>query len=269
MSASAIIKEALAQWGLAELYADVDRLIKEGLSEDGIFYELQQTSAYKARFRANEERVKNGMAVLAPAEYLAVEAGYRQVMQSYGLPGGFWDSVEDFTSLIARDVSVEEVNDRVKVARDAFLSADPEYRRMWSEMYGLTNGAGIAALLDPDRAMPVVERMAATARTGALAARNGLNVDKARFESYAERGYTQEALTQAFGEIGTTRTTDEAMARRFGTTFSQADAEAARIEGTASARRKQQELYASEQALFDSRAAADASSLNTRTTGRY
>ena len=268
-TASQIIKEALRQWGLEELYADVDKLIKEGLSEDAINVELQQTDAYKQRFRANQERINRGLAVLSPAEYLAVEAGYRQVMQSYGLPSGFWDSTDDYVQLISQDVSVDEVNERVKTARDAFLSADPQLKTAWRELYGLADGAGIAALLDPDRALPIVTRMAATAKAGAAATANGLTADRGRLESYVERGYSQEQLTQAFSEIGTTRSTEEAMARRFGTTFTQAEAEGARVEGLASARRKQEELYASEQALFDSRASADASSLNRRSTGRF
>jgi hypothetical protein len=107
-----------------------------------------------------------------------VEAGYRQVMQSYGLPQGFWDSTDDFTSLISRDVSPQEVNDRVKVARDAFLSADEGTRAIFKDFYGLSDGAGIAAMLDPDKALPIVQRMAATAKAGSAAQRNGLIADR-------------------------------------------------------------------------------------------
>jgi hypothetical protein len=59
------------------------------------------------------------------------------------------------------------------------------------------------------------------------------------------------------------------MAGRFGVDFTQTDSEAARIQGTASALRKQRELYQSEQALFDQRAAADGNSLTRRNSGSY
>jgi hypothetical protein len=266
---SQILKRQLTEWGLTDLFADVDRLIKEGLGEDAINVQLQQTDAYKRRFAANEQRIARGLSALSPAEYIAVEESYRRVMQSYGLPAGFWDQVEDFTGLIARDVAPDEVNERVKTARDAFLSADTETRNMWRELYGLSDGAGIAAVLDPDRALPIVERMAATARAGATAVRNGLQADRGRLESYVDQGFSASDLTAAFGEIGTVFGAEQGMAARFGRSFSQADSEEARIRGTASALRRQQELYASEQALFDTRAAADAASLSRRQSGRF
>lgn len=269
MSATDIIKQALSQWGLTELYADVDRLMREGLSDDAINVELQQTGAYKKRFAANEARVAKGLAALSPAEYLSVEASYRQVMQSYGLPQGFYDQHEDFTNMISADLAPQEVNDRVKNARDVFLSADEGTRSMFRDFYGLTDGAGIAAMLDPDRAMPILNRMTTAAKAGSAAQRNGLVADQGRLEQYADQGKTADQLAAAFSDIGTVRQAEAGMSSRFGQQFTQADSEAARIDGTASARRAQQQLYASEQALFDTRAAADASSLNRKTTGRF
>lgn len=269
MSASQIIQQQLTQWGLTELFGDVDRLMKEGLSDDAINVELQNTQAYKTRFAGNEARVKAGLAALSPAEYMATEASYRQVMQSYGLPSGFWDANDDFTGLISRDVSPQEVNERVKVARDAFLSNDEETRSIWRDFYGLTDGAGIAAVLDPDRALPVINRMAVTAKVGAVASRNGLDADRNRLESYVDQGFSADQLSNAFNQIGQTRQAEQGMAARFGQSFSQQDAEASRIQGAASAARKQRELYDSEQALFDQKAAADRTSLNRRTGGTF
>jgi hypothetical protein len=268
-SASAIIKAQLSQWGLSDLYADVDRLSKDGLGEDAINVQLQQTDAYKRRFAANLERQAKGLRVLSPAEYLSAEAGYRQVLQSFGLPAGFYDSPEDFSKFIGADVSVQEVNDRAKVAQEAFLGSDPLLRQQWRDMYGLSDGAGIAALLDEDKAMPIVNRMATAAKGGASAVRNGLNADTGRLEQYADQGYTADQLASGFSQIGATRQAETSMANRFGTQFSQADAEASRIQGLASAQRKQAQLYGSEQALFDGRASADKTSLNRRTSGSY
>ena len=268
MSASEIIKGALQQWGLTELYGDVDALIKEGLDEAAINVRLQQTEAYKRRFVANEQRIKAGLAVLSPAEYLGAEAAYRQVMQSYGIPAGLWDSADDFTNFLAKDVSPEEINDRVKVARDAFLSADEGYRQTWREFYGLSDGAGIAAILDPERAMPVINRMVAAARAGSVATRSGLEADRARLEGYVDQGYTADQLTDAFQQIGAVRSAEQGIAARFGQDFSQAESEQARL-GMASAARKQRELYGAEQALFEARPGADKDSLSRRSAGSY
>lgn len=268
-TASGILKAQLKSWGLSSLYSDVDKLYKDGLGDDAISLRLTETKAYKDRFKANDQRIAAGLAALTPKEYMQVEASYRQVMQSYGLPKGFYDSHSDFTEFIAKDVSPDEINERVKTARDVFLSADPGVKAAMKSIYGLTDGAGIAAILDPDRALPIIQRMATVAKAGSAATRDGLATSKSRFEMYADQGFTADQLSDKFSQIGATRQAETSMAKRFGTSFTQADSEAARIEGTASARRAQQDLYGAEQALFDTRAAADANSLNKRNAGRY
>lgn len=268
-SAKAIIRDFLRQWGLLELAPELDRLIREGLGADAITVQLRETSAYKARFRANEKREAAGLPVLSPAEYIAAEDAYRQVFRSYGLPASFYDQLSDFHEFLEKDVSPEEVNARAAAAQQTWLTSDPSVRNAWRDFYGLTDGAAIASIMDPDRALPIVQRMVTAAQLGGLAARNGLAADRGRFEQYADRGITAEQAAAGFAEIGQTLTTDQAIARRFGQTFTQAEAEAARIEGLASAQRKQRELAQSEQALFDARATADQKSLSRRTQGSY
>lgn len=268
-SAKAIIQAQLQQWGIDSLFGDLDRLIKEGLGPDAITLQLQQTDAYKTRFKGNELRSKAGLPVLSPAEYISAETSYRQVMQSYGLPATFYDQPDDYHDFLAKDISPDEVNTRAKTAQSIWLSNDQGTKDTWRDFYGLTDGAAIASILDPDKAMPIVERMATAAKLGGAAQRNGLTADKSRFEQYADLGVTSDQANSAFGQIGAVRDIDNAIASRFGTTFSQADAEQSRLVGAASARRKQAELYGSEQALFDTRAAADATSLTRRTSGGF
>lgn len=268
-SARDIIREQLRQWGLTELAADLDRLIREGLGADAVAIQLRETEAYKRRFAANAAREQAGLPVLSPAEYLAAEDSYRQVLRSYGLPASFYDQPEDFHDFLKRDVSPEEVNARAAAAQQTWLTTDAAVRDAWRDFYGLTDGAAIASILDPDRALPIVQRMVTAAQLGSLATRNGLAADRTRFETYADLGVTSEQAAQGFADIGQTLTTDQAIARRFGQTFTQGEAEAARVVGLASAQRKQRELAASEQALFDARASADADSLSRRTKGSY
>jgi hypothetical protein len=268
-SANAIIRDYLRQWGLLELAPDLDRLIREGLGADAITLQLRDTQAYKRRFQANDLREAAGLPVLSPAEYIAAEDAYRQILRTYGLPSSFYDQPDDFHGFLARDIAPEEVNARAQAAQQTWLTTDQAVRDTWRDFYGLTDGAAIASILDPDKALPIVQRMVTASRIGAEASRNGLGADRSRFEQYADRGVSVDQAAQGFAEIGQTLTTDQAIARRFGQTFTQAEAEAARITGTASAQRKQRELAQSEQALFDGRATADRSSLSRRTSGSY
>lgn len=268
-SASAIINGYLQQWGLTSLAPDVDRLIKDGLGQDSITLQLQQTKAYQDRFAGNTERTKKGLPVLSPAEYIAAETSYRQVLQSYGLPQNFYDQPDDFHQFIANDVSPDEVNTRAQAAQQSFLSADPGIRQALRDMYGLSDGAGIALFLDEDKALPIVQRMATAAQIGGSAIRNGMATDTSRFEQYADQGVTAGQAADAFSKIGQTQGIYEGIAARNGTTFDQAQNEQATLIGNASALKKQTQLAGSEKALFDTRASADKNSLTRRTSGSY
>lgn len=268
-SASQIIQAQLEAWGLSTLTGKVSDLIREGLSSDAITLRLQSTDEYKQRFIANQARTKAGLSALSPAEYIATENAYRQVMQSYGLPSTFYDSQDDFRTFLENDLSPTEIQDRAKVAQQVWLSTDQQTKDVWRQWYGLSDGAAIASILDPNKALPIVQSMASAAQAGGAAVRNGLDANEGRIRSYVDQGITADALSQGFSDIGSIHDVDQSIAKRFGTTFDQTDEEASRIQGLASAKRKQAELYDSEQKLFSGRAAADSRSLNARTTGSY
>lgn len=268
-SASTILRDQLRQWGLLSLAPDLDRLIREGLGADAITIQLRETQAYKQRFAANDLREKAGLPVLSPAEYLAAEDGYRQALRSYGLPSSFYDTPEDFQKFLAKDVSPQEVDARAKAAQQTWLTTDQSVRDTWQSFYGLTDGAAIASILDPERALPIVQRMATATQIGAKATQNGLVADRTRYEGYADQGITADQAAQGFAQIGQVEHTDQSIARRFGQTFTQTEEEQARIQGLASAQRKQRELASSETALFKGRASADQRTLNQRTGGAY
>lgn len=268
-SAKAIIQGQLDAWGLSALSPDLDGLIKDGLGSDAITLKLQQTDAYKQRFAGNALRQKAGLPVLSPAEYISAESSYRQVLQSYGLPQSFYDQPEDFHNFIAKDVSPDEVNTRAQAAQQSFLSADPGIRQALRDMYGLSDGAGIALFLDEDKALPIVQRMATAAQIGGSAIRNGLGASASRFEQYADQGVTAAQAADAFSKIGQTQGIYSSIAARNGTTFDQAQNEQATLIGSASALRKQTDLANSEKALFDTRATVDKTSLTRRTSGSY
>jgi hypothetical protein len=268
-TASQIIQQQLKAWGLDSLAGTVNDLIRQGLGSDAITLQLQQTDAYKQRFSANEARIKAGLAALSPAEYIATENAYRQVLQSYGLPSSFYDQPADFNQFLSNDVSPDELRSRVQVAQQVYLGSDPQLRDVWRNFYGLSDGAGIAAVLDESRSLPVLQNMLTAAQGGVAAQRSGLEANQGRLEQYAQQGFSVDQLSQGFSQIGQTLSADQAIARRNGTTFDQATAEAATITGAASALRKQQQLEESERALFSARAGADANSLNRRTSGSY
>jgi hypothetical protein len=268
-TASEIISAQLSSWGLGSLAGKVSDLIREGLSSDAVTLRLQATDEYKQRFAANAARTAKGLAALSPAEYIAAENSYRQVLQSYGLPATFYDSQDDYRRFLENDLSPTELQDRAKVAQQVWLSTDQQTKNVWRDWYGLSDGAAIASILDPAKALPIVQTQAEAARAGGIARANGLTADQGRITRYLDQGIAADQLAQGFGEIGAVHDVDQAIGRRFGTDLSQTVEEQSRIEGLASARRAQQSAYASEQALFNARAGADKTSLSRRTAGSY
>lgn len=268
-SASAIIQQQLTQWGLSSLSGKLSDLIRQGLGADAITLELANTAEYKQRFSANDARIKKGLAALTPAQYVAVENSYRQVLQQNGLPSGFYDQPTDFSKMIENDLSPQELQTRAADARQTWLTTDQSVRDVWRDFYGLSDGSAIASILDPDKATAVVHNMAQAAQAGGAARDNGLNADQGRIEKYIDQGMTVSQLQQGFQQIGEGHQATQSIAARFGQTFDQAQEEQATISNLASAKRKQEDLYGSERALFAGRASADQTSLNRKTTGAF
>ena len=269
-SASAIIKQQLSDWGLDSLDETLNGLIKDGLGSDAISLKLQDTAQYKQRFSANAVRLKKGLAALTPAQYLSVEQSYRQVLQSYGIPQGFYDSPDDFAGMIGNDLSPDEVKQRAQDAQSIWLSTDEATKHEFTRYYGLSDGAAIASILDPDKALTVVQRMTQASQLAGAAARNGLNpLAQSDAESWADMGVSSDQAQKAFGQIGATAQQDANMAARFGSGFTQTDAEKAALFGDAKALRTQQAMYSAEKGLFSSTAAASETSQTTRQQGAY
>jgi hypothetical protein len=267
--AAAILRDLLSQWGIGDLYADAMRLIKQGLDENAVLIQLQDTDAYKRRFAGNELRRKAGLAVLSPAEYVSVETSLKDVMRQYGLPAGFYDSPDDLTKFIGSDVSPQELSQRAAAAQKIWLSGNNDLKSQWRDYYGLSDGDGIASLLDPKVALPIIDQKLTAAQIGAAARRQGLDVDRTRAEYFQSHGVDEASALKGYSDIAASQAITEDIARRFGETFSQADAEDDTLLGLASAQRKRKDLYGKESALFSGRSGADQSALSKSTAGSY
>lgn len=268
-SAFDIINQQLQNWGIGSLASAAADLIKQGLDGNAVTIELQNTPQYQQRFAANQQRLKNGLAVLTPADYIATETSYRQVLSQYGLPAGFYDSPSALNDFIAKDVSPSELNTRAQTAQQIWLSNDQATKDTWRSFYGLSDGAAIASILDPHTALPIVQRQAAAAQFGGDAARQGLTADQQRLEQYADLGYSRDAVDKGLAQVAAEAPELNNLAGRFGQKFDQGTAMDAAIGGNAAAIRQRQSLISNESSLFSSRAAADSAALGRNTNGQF
>jgi hypothetical protein len=202
----AALQRMFDEYGLSSLWSRAQELITQyGYSGDdnsALWLMLEQEPIYKERFKANEQRVKAGLSRLSPGSYVQLERQYRDLMKTAGLPNGFYDSIEDFTSWIGGDVSPMEAQDRVTRAADVAATADPDLKRALLEMYGVGEDGITAYFLDPEKATSVLERNANAARFRAAATRNGVGVSRDVAELAALNGINDQQARQGFAQVG-------------------------------------------------------------------
>lgn len=202
----AALQRMFSDYGLDSLWSRAQELIVQygytGQDDSPLWLMLEQEPIFKERFKANEQRVKAGLSRLSPGEYVKLEKQYRDLMKTAGLPKGFYDSTDDFTTWIGGDVSPTEAQDRVVRAADVAATADPELKKALFDMYGVGEDGITAYFLDPEKATSLLDRQANAARFRAAAGRNGVNTSKDTAELAALNGINDAQARQGFAQVG-------------------------------------------------------------------
>jgi LysM repeat protein len=249
-------------YGLSTLAPKIFNYVQQGFSSDTISILLQSTPEYEQRFAGNAARMKNGLPVLSPAEYLATEASYRQIVQSAGLPANFYDSHSDFVQWIGQDVSPAEVQSRVNMAQQATQAAPPDLVKALGVM-GVPTGSLVAYFLDDAKALPILQQQFNAAQIGASALRNGLAMDANRATTFANMGISVSQANSAYQQIGMTLPTLEMLGRVYNQTYTQQSAENNLIMGNGQAALATEKLSAQERSAFSGTSAINQQSLGT------
>jgi hypothetical protein len=207
-SAYDILLEEFNRYGLGALVEPLKGLVMDNVSPSEFSLRLQQTDAYKKRFSANADRIAKGLTALRPAEYLAMEDSYQNIMRNYGLPASYYskDSLgtqAGFNQLIANDVSATELEDRVMTAQNRVVNANPEVYKALKAFYpDITNGDILAYTLDPTKALDMIKRKVTAAEIGGAALAQGLTTEATTAENLARYGITKQQAQQGYETIG-------------------------------------------------------------------
>lgn len=255
-------------YDLGTLAPTILNYIQNGFSAETITTELQQTPEYRARFAGNEERQRQGLPVLSPADYLSTESAYRQIVQSAGLPPQFYDQHSDFTDWIGKDVSPSEVKSRVDLAVTATQNAPPEYVNALSQL-GVDAGHLVAYYLDESKALPIIQQQAQAAQIGASAMRQGLAMDPNRARAYANMGISPEQANAAYQHISYMLPSLEQLGQIYHAPYTQATAEDELLGGSGVAQMARQQLVTQEQGTFNGTTAVNDKSLGVASVGKF
>lgn len=202
-SAYDILYTEFKKYGLESLVEDVKGLIMTATSDAEITMGLRASENYKKRFSANEQRVAKGLRALDEATYLGMEDQYQEVMRQYGLPASYYTKdatgkQPGFEQLLANDISNVELADRLMVAQDRVLKANPEVLKTIRDFYpDITNGDILAYTLDPKNAIRDIQRKATAAEIGAAQRGAGLQSTLAGAEALVANKVTGEQYQAA------------------------------------------------------------------------
>jgi len=207
-SAYALLLSEFSRYGLEALVTPLQDLIKQGLSGPEFQIALRNSDAYQKRFVANTDRIKKGLTALSPAEYLALEDQYQNIMRNYGLPASYYtkDSLgtqAGFNKLIANDVSAVELEERVLTAQKRVLDAAPEVTTALKQFYpDIRNSDILAYTLDPERGLEDIKKKVTAAEIGGAALVSGLTTSATDAEYLRRYGVTKESAQKGYEAIG-------------------------------------------------------------------
>lgn len=160
-----IIKKTLEYYGLKDkkFLGEVETLftgkvISDKSTIDDIGVAMQNTDAFAERFPANKILRDANKGQKSVSEYLRLEADYKNILSSAGMPPGFYDDPKDFQNWIANDTSPLEIQGRVEQGYQAVKNASPQVVEQFKRLYGASEGDLAAYFIDPERAKPTFDR---------------------------------------------------------------------------------------------------------------
>ena len=265
----------------------IDKVYEENImpTDEQILNSIYSSDAYKTRFAANET-IKKRMAegkglpgdrLLTPREYIAAEAGYKEILQNANLPVGFYDTQDDFTKLIENSISTAELTDRVNIAQNALNNADSNIVNALKSYYGMSTGDLTAYLLDKDKAFNVInsryqytteeaKKMYGAAEIGGAAGRAGMGASK----GFAEEIYTAgkgSMAEEAFQGAARQQADYKRLLGLYGETAGEEDLarQSLALAGGTDVALKTKKLASKERAKFATRSAIDKTTLGRAT----
>lgn len=200
LAAYGLTSQRLADWALEMLIA--------GKPIETILLDLEQQPEFKAAFPEIEARraraLREGLQLepINPAMILEYRTKARALMRSFGVPQDMWDRNEDFATFIVGDVSMDELNSRLRRGSERVYQAPPEVRAVFFDLFGIDGDTALFALmLDPTKAEPVLENMVQMAEAGGAARRMGFGLTQAEMTRMEAANLTYEQMLSGFREL--------------------------------------------------------------------
>lgn len=206
---SAHIATILKRYNLESLTGWVQGLMEDEdvVTDDQIQILLWERDEFKERFPGIEMmRAQGGTNIMSPEEYIEYENRYREIMRSAGIPEQFYDDYEDFTNLLVNRVSPSELNARMNEVFARVQQSPAEVRAKYAEWFGPSGDVALAmTMLDPDKALPLLETEMRTAEIGGFGSIFGFNTQRSTAEILAEMGLSGRDTISTYSQLQSQR----------------------------------------------------------------
>jgi hypothetical protein len=168
------LRGLMNEYGLSSLMGKITEYVQQGYDADSVMVMIRTTAEYKQRFPAMEALAKKGRAISEGA-YIEFERNAAQLERAYGLPEGMLNT-ETVTNLLTNEVSASELEDRVNMAAVGAYQTPPEVKQQFQEYYGISEGGLTGYFLDPEKAMPLLNKQYVSAQIGGAAAARSIDI---------------------------------------------------------------------------------------------
>ena len=197
------LRGVMESYGLSSLMGKITEYVKQGYDGDAVRALIRTTPEYKERFPAMDALAKKGRAISESA-YIEYERNAAQLEKAYGLPSGILGK-NAVTGLLTNEVSANELENRVVMAAAGAYQAPQELKDTFLEYYGIDSGGLTAYFLDPEQALPLLNKQYVSSQIGAEAAMQDFNIAVGMAENLQQRGITQETARQGFQDVARQR----------------------------------------------------------------
>ena len=190
-----------AGWLWQQMQAGID-------SAEELRVAIESTDVWRDRFGViveQRQRAAKGepVQVMSVDEVVAYERSVAQLMRQAGLPPTFYDSYQDFNSLILSGMSVAEVDQRLGEAWNRARNVAPEVRQAFEDFYGAGQGdsALAAFFLDPERTQATLDKASRAAYAAGMGERYGIGLSRQRAEDIATGPLTEGGIVQGLEQV--------------------------------------------------------------------
>lgn len=252
--AFALLEQTFRDYGLEELVPAIKGYMERNLGPNQATLELRKEPAYIARFKGNETRRAAGLNALSEAEYLALEDSYSQTLRAYGVQNYFGSNVKDrqkaMSDIIGNDISATEFKDRIDTVVTRVTNADAQIKETLKTFYDIKDEDLTSYFLNPKENLPKLQEKVTAAEIGAAAASQKLGYSKTSAEDLAKFGITKSQAIEGYSNIAELMPTASKLGEIYNDKYTQDTAEQEVFKGSASAKRKRQQLAEREAAAF-------------------